>query len=76
MTSLDETRAFIPLKIAVLTISDTRKLADDRSGDILVGRLGNAGHKLAERAISSCSACRDVVTSTQVVAGIFLQSKG
>jgi molybdopterin adenylyltransferase len=51
MTSLDETRAFIPLKIAVLTISDTRQLADDRSGDILVERLGNAGHELAERAI-------------------------
>jgi molybdopterin adenylyltransferase len=51
MTSLDETRAFIPLKIAVLTISGTRQLSDDRSGDILVERLGNAGHELAERAI-------------------------
>jgi molybdenum cofactor biosynthesis protein B len=50
MTSLDETRAFIPLRIAVLTIS-TRQLADDQSGDILVERLGNAGHKLAEHAI-------------------------
>ena len=51
MTSLDETRAFIPLKIAVLTISGTRQLADDWSGDILVERLGNAGHELAEHAI-------------------------
>ncbi|ADO41533.1 molybdenum cofactor biosynthesis protein B [Ketogulonicigenium vulgare] len=44
-------RAFIPLNIAVLTVSDTRALADDRSGDVLVQRLGDAGHTLAARAI-------------------------
>jgi molybdenum cofactor biosynthesis protein B len=44
-------RAFIPLSIAVLTVSDTRTLADDRSGDTLVGRLTEAGHRLADRAI-------------------------
>jgi molybdopterin adenylyltransferase len=51
MTSLDDTRPFIPLKIAVLTISDTRQVADERSGDALIERLSNAGHALAEHAI-------------------------
>ncbi|ARO13578.1 molybdenum cofactor biosynthesis protein B [Ketogulonicigenium robustum] len=44
-------RAFIPLSIAVLTVSDTRTLADDRSGDVLVQRLHDAGHTLVARAI-------------------------
>jgi len=44
-------RAFIPLAIAVLTVSDTRTPDDDRSGDTLVGRLEGAGHRLAARAI-------------------------
>ncbi len=42
---------FLPVKIAVLTISDTRELADDRSGDILVDRLEADGHILAGRTI-------------------------
>ena len=45
------TRQFIPLGIAVLTVSDTRRPEDDRSGDTLVQRLGEAGHRLAGRAI-------------------------
>lgn len=49
--AIDETRLFIPLRIAVLTISDTRTLADDRSGDALVALLSGAGHQLAERLI-------------------------
>jgi molybdopterin adenylyltransferase len=44
-------REFIPLNIAVLTVSDTRSLADDRSGDLLVSRLTGASHRLAARAI-------------------------
>jgi molybdenum cofactor biosynthesis protein B len=44
-------RAFIPVRIAVLTISDTRTLADDKSGQTLADRLTEAGHLLAERAI-------------------------
>jgi len=44
-------REFIPVKIAVLTVSDSRKLADDKSGDTLVKRLQAAGHILADRAI-------------------------
>ena len=44
-------REFIPLAIAVLTVSDTRTPADDRSGQTLADRLVAAGHRLAERAI-------------------------
>jgi molybdenum cofactor biosynthesis protein B len=44
-------RAFIPLTIAVLTVSDSRGLTDDRSGDTLVERLTKAGHRLSERAV-------------------------
>lgn len=51
MSRIDETREFIPVRIAVLTVSDTRSEADDRSGDTLVGRLTEAGHRLAHRAI-------------------------
>ncbi|WP_448657832.1 molybdenum cofactor biosynthesis protein B [Sphingomonas sp. CJ99] len=48
---IDESRAFIPVRIAVLTVSDTRTAADDRSGDTLVDRLTAAGHELAARNI-------------------------
>jgi molybdenum cofactor biosynthesis protein B len=47
----DTPRAFIPLGIAVLTISDTRSLDDDKSGTTLVERLTGAGHRLAARAL-------------------------
>jgi molybdenum cofactor biosynthesis protein B len=48
---IDDTRSFLPVRIAVLTVSDTRSLADDRSGDTLVERLTTAGHILADRVI-------------------------
>ncbi|QHL91871.1 molybdenum cofactor biosynthesis protein B [Sphingomonas changnyeongensis] len=48
---IDPARPFVPVAIAVLTISDTRGPADDRSGDLLVERLTGAGHGLAARAI-------------------------
>lgn len=51
MSRIDETRDFIPVRIAVLTVSDTREVSDDRSGDTLVGRLTDAGHTLAARDI-------------------------
>lgn len=44
-------RTFIPLAIAVLTVSDTRTASDDRSGDTLAQRLEEAGHRLADRKI-------------------------
>jgi molybdenum cofactor biosynthesis protein B len=54
MPKIDETRPFIPVGIAVLTVSDTRTLADDKSGDILAARIAEAGHRLEARAI-----CKD-----------------
>ncbi len=44
-------RLFVPVRIAVLTVSDTRSLADDKSGDTLTARLTDAGHILAARDI-------------------------
>jgi molybdenum cofactor biosynthesis protein B len=51
MSSIDESRKFIPLSIAVLTISDTRSLEDDKSGTILAERITAAGHILVAREI-------------------------
>ncbi|MDX5384056.1 MAG: molybdenum cofactor biosynthesis protein B [Rhodobacterales bacterium] len=51
MSRIDESKEFVPVRIAVLTVSDTRAAADDRSGDTLVERLMAAGHILAARTI-------------------------
>jgi molybdenum cofactor biosynthesis protein B len=51
MSRIDDSKEFIPVRIAVLTVSDTRTLAEDRSGDTLVGRIAEAGHTLADRKI-------------------------
>jgi molybdenum cofactor biosynthesis protein B len=48
---LDETIAFIPVRIAVMTVSDTRDLSDDVSGDTLAKRITEAGHVLAARTL-------------------------
>lgn len=48
---IDESRPFLPVRIAVLTVSDTRGPAEDTSGDILAARIEAAGHVLADRAI-------------------------
>ncbi|MEX0693568.1 MAG: molybdenum cofactor biosynthesis protein B [Rhodospirillales bacterium] len=56
---LSTDRAFKPVNIAVLTVSDTRTLADDRSGDTLVERLTGAGHTLGDRVI--CKDDADVI---------------
>jgi molybdenum cofactor biosynthesis protein B len=51
MAGIDESREFVPLKIAVLAVSDTRELVDDKSGATLADRIARAGHMLADRAI-------------------------
>jgi molybdopterin adenylyltransferase len=51
MSRIDETRPFLPVNIAVLTVSDTRTPEDDKSGDTLVELIRRDGHKLAARAI-------------------------
>jgi len=48
---IDENLTFRPINIAVMTVSDSRSLDDDKSGDILVQRLTDYGHNLADRAI-------------------------
>ena len=51
MSRIDESKTFIPVRFAVLTVSDTRSLAEDRSGDTLADRIAAAGHVLADRRI-------------------------
>ncbi len=54
MSKIDGSRPFIPVGIAVLTVSDTRVISDDKSGNTLAARIEEAGHTLAARAI-----CKD-----------------
>ncbi len=49
--AIDETRSFKPIRIALLTLSDTRTAENDTSGDILAGRITAKGHELAARMI-------------------------
>jgi molybdenum cofactor biosynthesis protein B len=51
MPGIDPSRQFVPLKIAVLTVSDTRSLEDDKSGGTLAERIEKSGHAVAARAI-------------------------
>ena len=52
MSKLDLTRDFVPVRIAVLTVSDTRTLSDDKSGDLLATKISEAGHILVRREIT------------------------
>ncbi len=51
MLRIDESRPFLPVNIAVMTVSDTREAAEDRSGDTLVERIEKAGHRVGARAV-------------------------
>jgi len=51
MPPIDDSRAFVPVRIAVLTVSDTRDASNDTSGDALAARITGAGHALAGRAL-------------------------
>ena len=51
MSRIDETKEFLSIRIAVLTVSDTRSIQEDKSGDTLVGRIEAAGHIVADRQI-------------------------
>lgn len=59
---IDESRAFLPVNIAVLTVSDTRDLATDRSGDTLAERITGANHRLVAREI-----CKDDAPAIEAV---------
>ncbi|QDG79072.1 molybdenum cofactor biosynthesis protein B [Labrenzia sp. PHM005] len=71
MSRIDESRPFVSLNIAVLTVSDTRKLEEDRSGNTLVDRLEKAGHKLADRKIVT-----DDVPAIQTVVKDWISNSG
>ena len=62
MPGIDASRPFVPLAVAVVTVSDTRTAVDDRSGDTLVERLTGAGHRLAFRTIVPDD--RDLIAQT------------
>lgn len=51
MAGIDETLTFKPIRVAVLTVSDTRTLENDTSGDLLQSRVEDAGHALADRVL-------------------------
>jgi len=51
MSRIDDSKAFMPVRIALLTVSDTRGASQDRSGDVLAARIAEAGHSLADRQI-------------------------
>lgn len=51
MPKIDETRPFLPINIAVMTVSDTRGVEDDKSGQTLVDLIARDGHKIADRTI-------------------------
>ena len=51
MSRIDESKDFIPVRIAILTVSDSRDISEDRSGEVLVTRIEEAGHILADRMI-------------------------
>ncbi len=70
MSRIDENRPFIPVNIAVLTVSDTRSLEDDKSGASLEKMLTGAGHKLAERTI-----VKDEVEAIQAVIKGWIETK-
>ncbi len=68
METREQAREFIPVRIAVLTVSDTRTLSEDRSGQVLVDRLTEAGHVLADRDIVTDDRDRIAVRLRQWIA--------
>lgn len=70
MPGIDESRPFVPLNIAVLTVSDTREESDDKSGAALMERIRVAGHVVAQRAI-----VRDEVTAIRQVVKAWISDK-
>ena len=60
MPGLDENRPFVPVNIAVMTVSDTRTEANDVSGRTLIERIAGAGHRVADRKIVP-DECKDII---------------
>ena len=66
---MNEPREFLPLSIAVLTVSDTRTFETDKSGDLLVGRLEDAGHELAPSDLADATAWLAPLTDEPTATG-------
>ncbi len=62
--SIDQTKVFISINFVVITISDTRKIENDKSGDILISRINDLGHNILHRQIVSDDK-KDIVTVLQ-----------
>ncbi|MEC9368728.1 MAG: molybdenum cofactor biosynthesis protein B [Pseudomonadota bacterium] len=71
MPRIDESRPFIPVNIAVLTVSDTRSVKEDKSGTLLAKLLTDAGHKLAEHAV-----VRDDIAAIRAKVKGWIKDKG
>ncbi len=71
MPGINEDKPFISVRIAVLTVSDSRTLDEDRSGLTLVKRLEEAGHTLVDRQI-----CRDEVAAIRAVVSAWIANEG
>ena len=71
MAGIDDTRPFVPVGIAVLTVSDTRTPADDRSGDTLAERIRESGHRLAARDIAT-----DDIEAIRAMVGKWAKEEG
>lgn len=70
MVKIDETRPFLPVRIAVLTVSDTRTPETDKSGDTLVQLISKAGHIIADRQIA-----RDEISEIRRVVGRWIAAE-
>ena len=71
MPGIDETKPFIPVRIAVLTVSDSRTLDDDKSGATLAARIEDAGHSLVDRTITP-----DDVASIRAIVSTWIADEG
>ncbi len=71
MSRIDESRPFIPVRIAVLTMSDTRDLKDDTSGAALVSMIEEAGHVVADRKL-----VRDDIAAIRAIAQAWIDDQG
>ena len=70
MVKIDESRLFIPLKIAILTVSDTRTLEQDRSGEYLSQTINESGHELIDRQI-----CKDEIAQIRTIVETYIARK-
>ena len=67
MSRIDETRPFLPVNIAILTVSDTRGVAEDKSGQTLIDPVTKDGHRVAARVIARHEIAERGIAALEVV---------